>query len=391
MISVPALLCDIMMVIKMTNQVERNIPMAMPQFDKEMAEAAMSALQNERFVLGESVFKFEEEFARYVGTKYAVSTSSGTNALQFAFLALGVGNTDEVITSAFSFVASSNSVLHVGATPVFADIDAKTYNVDSAMLKQRIGKQTKILLPVHLYGYPCGMSEILDLAEDHGLKVVEDACQAHGAEYAGHKTGSIGDVGCFSFYPSKNMTVCGDGGMITTNNEDVAKLAAKLRDCGRKSQYEHDIVGYTSRLNTVNAAIGRVQLRRLDEWDEKRRNVASFYDDILSDVEGITIPPKGGSRVVPVYHLYVIRTQKRDELKDWLKRKGVQCGVHYPIPIPMQPIYKQMFGYKNGDYPVSELVSESCLSLPMYPDLSKEQVKYVCDSIQEFLLQRRTS
>ena len=373
------------MVTGMTNQVERNIPLAMPQFDKEMAEAAMNALQNERYVLGESVCKFEDEFARYVGAKHAVSTSSGTNALQIAFLALGIKKSDEVVTSAFSFVASANSVFHAGGTPVFADIDAKTFNVDLKKVKGRIGKRTKALLPVHLYGYPCNMSEILDLAKDHGLKVVEDACQAHGAEYAGRKTGSIGDVGCFSFYPSKNMTVCGDGGMITTDDDDVAKLAAKLRDCGRKSQYEHDVVGYTSRLNTVNAAIGRVQLKRLDEWNRKRRKVASFYDEMLSDVDGVTLPPKGDSRVVPVYHLYVIRTKRRDELKDWLKKFGVHCGVHYPLPIPLQPIYRQLFGYKIGEFPVSELASETCLSLPIYPDLSKDQVKYICGKVQEFL------
>jgi perosamine synthetase len=364
------------------------VPLAAPVFDEEMAEAALHALRNERFVLGEDVFKFEEEFARYVGTRYAVSTSSGTNALQIALLALGIGRGDEVETSAFSFIASANAVLHVGATPVFADIDAKDSNVDPKEMTHSITKRSKALLPVHLYGYPCRMKEILNIAEDSGLKVVEDACQAHGAECEGRKAGAIGDVGCFSFYPSKNMTVCGDGGMIVTDDEDVAKLAAKLRDCGRKTQYEHDVVGYTSRLNTVNAAIGRVQLKRLDEWNKKRMRNASIYDRLLSDVDEVNTPPRGDAKVKPAYHLYVIRSKRRDELKGWLQKNGVQCGVHYPLPIPQQPIYKKLFGYASGEFPVSEVVSATCLSLPVYPDLTEENIDYICGQIHDFFRSR---
>ena len=362
----------------------RVVPLAAPVFDEEMEAAAVNALRHERFVLGEDVFKFEEEFARYVGTKCAVSTSSGTNALQIALLALGVTAGDEVVTSAFSFVASANAILHAGATPVFADIDAKDFNVDPEKVKLKITKRTKAFLPVHLYGYPCKMQEISEIAENHGLKVVEDACQAHGAEYAGRKAGAIGDVGCFSFYPSKNMTVCGDGGMIVTNDEETARLAAKLRDCGRKTQYEHDVVGYTSRLNTVNAAIGRVQLRRLDEWNKKRVDAASVYGKLLSDVEEVGCPPKGDSKVKPVYHLYVIKAKRRDELREYLQCRGVSCGVHYPLPIPLQPVYKKMFKFRAGEYPVSERVSGECLSLPMYPSLSEGDVEYVCGGIREF-------
>jgi perosamine synthetase len=360
----------------------RQVPLAMPVFDEEMEAAALNALRNERFVLGESVCKFEEEFARYVGTKYAVSTSSGTNALQIALLALGVRG--EVVTSAFSFVASANAVLHAGATPVFADIDAGTFNVDPQRMRQRATKYAGALLPVHLYGYPCAMDEIRDLAEERGLRVVEDACQAHGAEYVGRRAGAIGDVGCFSFYPSKNMTVCGDGGMITTNNEDVAKLAAKLRDCGRKSQYEHDVVGYTSRLNTVNAAVGLVQLQRLDEWNKRRLEVAGWYDKLLENVESVVCPPHGSGEVKPVYHLYVVRAKRRAELREHLKARGVATGVHYPLPIPLQPIYQQMYHFKSGDYPVSEQASRDCLSLPMSPFLSEEDVEYVCGHIRQF-------
>ena len=362
-----------------------SIPLGVQVFDEEMEQAALNALRNERFVFGEDVFKFEEEFARYIGSKFAVSTSSGTNALHIALLALGVSGGCEVVTSAYSFVASANVVLHAGASPVFADIDSEDFNVDSAEIRRKVTKRTRALLPVHLYGCPCKMKEIGDIAADRNLKVVEDACQAHGAEYDGQKTGAIDDVGCFSFYPSKNMTVGGDGGMIVTNDEDVAKLAAKIRNCGRKSQYEHDVVGYTSRLNTVNAAIGRVQLRRLDEWNRRRREVASLYDALLSDIDGLDLPPMGDSRVKPVYHLYVIRTERRYALVNWLQKNGILSGVHYPLPVPLQPLYKQLFGYKSGEYPVSERVSSMCLSLPIYPNLSEDDVKYICGKIREFL------
>ena len=362
----------------------RSIPLALPVFDQEMEDAAVNALRHERFVLGEDVFKFEEEFARYVGKKFAVSTSSGTNALQIAILALGVGEGDEVVTSALSFIASANAVLHAGATPIFADIAAKCFNVDPNKMKLKITKHTRALLPVHLYGHPCEMQKIMNIAEEHDLKVIEDSCQAHGAIYYGRKAGAIGDAGCFSFYPSKNMTVCGDGGMIVTDDEDVAKLAAKLRDCGRKSQYEHDVVGYTSRLNTVNAAIGRVQLSRLDEWNRRRVQLAAKYHKLLSNENEVTAPPRGSSKVKPVYHLYVVRAKRRDALREYLQRNGVSTGIHYPLPIPMQPIYKKMFKFKKGDYPKSERVSEECVSLPIYPTMTVDDVMYVCEKIKEF-------
>jgi len=360
------------------------IPLSKPVLDDEMTEAAIAALQNEKFVMGESVFKFEEDFAKYCGVKHATSTSSGTFALQFALQALGIEQKTRVITTPYSFVATSNAALWAGATPVFADIDPKTYNINAELAKQELNNETKAIIPVHLYGFPADMQAISDLFDDHGCAVVEDACQAHGAEFRGRKTGSLGDVGCFSFYPSKNMTVCGDGGMATTNDEDVASKIAKLRDCGRKSHYEHDCIGMTARLNTVNAAIGRVQLKKLDMWNEKRRACARMYDHLLKDIEGLTLPPGESSVVKPVYHLYVIRTTLRDELKDRLESFGIQFGVHYPLPIHLQPIYRSLFGYKEGDFPESELVSKSVLSLPMFPDLEKEEVEYVCEKVHEF-------
>lgn len=365
------------------NEVQ-NIPLALPIFDEEMKAAALIALQNERFVLGEDVFKFEEEFANYIGVKYGVSTSSGTNALKISLSALGITNRAEVITSAFSFIASANAVLHAGATPVFADISPRDFNVDPEKMRLKINEKTKALLPVHLYGYPCQMDEILDIANDRNLKVVEDACQAHGAKYYRKKIGAIGDVGCFSFYSSKNMTVCGDGGMIVTNDEDIAKLAAKLRNCGRKTQYEHDVIGYTSRLNTVNAAIGRVQLKRLDEWNLRRTLNASLYDKLLSNIDEVSVPPKCDAGAHPVYHLYVITAKKRNELREWLQKNGIQSGIHYPLPIPLQPIYRETFGFKRGYYPISERVAEECLSLPMYPDLAEDDISRICAVIREF-------
>lgn len=360
------------------------LPLIKPIMNQEMIQAAIDALKNERYVLGESVYKFEEEFAKYCGAKYAISTSSGTDALYLSLIALGVGEQDHVITTPFSFIATSNAILLVRATPIFADVDAKTCNIDPSQIRRRITRRTKAIIPVHLYGYPSDMERIMEIAEAHKVIVVEDACQAHGAEYRGSKVGAIGDVGCFSFYPSKNMTVCGDGGMVVTNNEETAEMVAKLRNCGRKTKYVHDVVGYTARLNTLNAAIGRIQLKKLDEWNEKRRRNAVLYDKLLSDMDEVVLPPAGNSYVKPVYHLYVIRVKGRDKLKKWLEDNGIQCGVHYPLPIHLQPIYKELFKCKDGEYPISELVSQTCLSIPMYPNLTSNEIRYISEKIHEF-------
>lgn len=363
---------------------EVTIPLMKPAFDKEMEKAAVDALSSERFVLGESVFRFEEEFAKYCNVDYAVSTNSGTDALRIALLALGIIPKLQVITTAASFIATSNAVLHAGAAPTFADINMETYTVDPQKIEQAIEARTKAVIPVHLYGYPAEMFSISDVARKHGLYVVEDACQAHGAHYQGKKVGSLGDVACFSFYPSKNMTVAGDGGILVTNNRKLASKSAKLRDCGRKSQYIHDLIGYTSRLNTVNAAVGRVQLKHLDEWNEKRRRNAEAYGRLLSDVVELTLPPKGNRKTRPVYHLYVVRTEHRGDLKKWLESKGVQCGVHYPLPIHLQPIYRKMYGFRKGMYPMSEELCKTCLSIPMYPELSKNEIDFISEEIHEF-------
>jgi perosamine synthetase len=361
------------------------IPLSKPTFDEEMKEAVVSALQNERFVGGESVHKFEEEFARYCGSRFAVSTASGTAALVLSLIAEGVRG-GEVVTTPASFVASANAIIHAGATPKFADIDLRTYTIDPEKVRASFGKNEKALVPVHLYGFPAAMKELCKLASERGIPVIEDACQAHGASYDGKKTGSIGDVGCFSFFPSKNMTVGGDGGMMVTNDESIAERVRSLRDCGRAkgSKYTHDMLGFTERLNTVQAAVGRVQLKRLDAWNEKRRQVASEYNDSLSDLGDLVRPPSDDFLVRQVYHMYAIRCERRDELREWLSSRGVETGVHYAAPIHLQPIYRHMFGYKGGEFPNSEALCDSELSIPMHPSLASEDVEFISGAIHDF-------
>ncbi len=356
-----------------------------PVLDTEMVEAALHALQNEKFVLGESVHKFEEEFARYCGTRYAISTGSGTAALQIALQSLSTGHMDNVLTTPFSFIATSNAIIHAGATPKFVDVDQSDFNLTARAAEGGITQNTKVIIPVHLYGRPCRMEEFKDLAHARGLKLVEDACQAHGAEYMGKRVGSFGDAACFSFYPSKNMTVGGDGGMITTNDEQVAEAAKSIRDCGRdgSSKYAMSRVGYTSRLNSVNAAIGRVQLRRLDDWNLARRRVAAVYRRELEGIDKIELPAEDESDSRSVYHLFVIRSPLRDGLQQRLASKGIETGVHYPIPIHLQVPYREMFGYDEGVFPTSELLAKEVLSLPIHANIREEEVKFVCDQIRE--------
>jgi len=368
------------------------ISLAKPVFDDEMKEAAIHALQNEPLVLGESVHKFEEEFARYCGTKFAVSTGSGTAALMLSLIAEGV-NGGEVVTTPASFASSANSIIHAGATPRFADITPDTYTIDHVKVRNSINKRTRAMIPVHLYGFPAAMRELCEIASEWEIAIIEDACQAHGASYNKSKAGSIGDAGCFSFHPSKNMTVGGDGGIVVTNDESFAERVASLADCGRVkgSKYLHHLIGFTERLNTVQAAIGREQLGRLDGWNERRRYIASKYDELLSDLEDVVTPPTGNAVVRPVYQLYVIRCRRRDDLREWLARAGIESDVHYPVPIHLQPIYRQMFGYRGDEFPNSEALSADVLSIPMHPGLTSDEVEFVSACIHEFYEKRNGS
>ena len=366
----------------------KRIHLANPVIDAEMKAAALSALENEMMVLGESVFKFEEEFSRYCGTKYAVSTASGTAALSVTLQALNIGHGSEVITSPFSFIATANSIVHAGADPIFADVDDSGMNLSPSKTRAKIGSKTRALMPVHLYGRPSRIDEFQDIAVDSELSLIEDACQAHGAEFKGRKVGSIGDAGCFSFYPAKNMTVGGDGGMITTNNEELADAARSIRDCGRdkNSKYYHGRIGFTSRLNTVNAAIGRIQLKRLDSWNQARRRLAERYRKELENVREIVLPPLEASFEKAVYHLFVVRTKLRDQMKKRLAEIGIETGIHYPRPIHLQTPYRQGYGYAEGTFPLSESLSNEVLSLPMYPTLAEDELVRVCEALKKILV-----
>ncbi len=355
------------------------IPLTKPEINEEMKNAAIAAMENEHFVLGESVFKFEEEFARYIGTKYAISVNSGTSALMLAEAGLGIKAKEKVIVPTNSFIATANAVVMNNSIPVFAEIDSHDGAIDTSALKSMDTKGVRGIIPVHIYGNPCNMDELLEFAREKNIFVIEDACQAHGAEYGGKKAGALSDAGCFSFYSTKNMTVCGDGGMVTTNNEELKNTIVILRNCGRISQYEHPVLGYTMRLNTINAAIGRVQLKYLDEWNEKRIKIAEIYRKNLPSSMVLSETKNGKS----VYHLFVIKCDNRDALAGYLKKEGVGTAVHYPIPMHKQQVYKEL-GY-NISLPVSENFANKILSIPVFPSMKKDEALFVCEKINEFV------
>jgi perosamine synthetase len=359
------------------------IPLFKQVFTKEMRSAAIDALQNERWVLGEPVFRFEELFAKYCTTDYAVAVSSGTHALQFSLAAISVKN--KVLTTPFSFIASANAIIYAGAKPKFCDIEPASYNIAVDEIAKNLTQDVDAILPVHLFGQPCEMDEIAYFAEKHKKGLIEDCCQAHGAEYSGKKCGTFGDAGCFSFYPTKNLTVCGDGGMVVTNSKYIVEFIRKIRNCGRCDSYAFDIFGHTARLNSVNAAIGIVQLKILDKLIARRIYLADLYKRYLSEIAEISLPFRA-ENTKHVYHLYVIKANRRDALKKYLKQKGVETGIYYPIPIHKQPIYKNK--YRTKTYPVAEHCTEIVLALPIYPELRVSDLKYICECIAEFYERR---
>ena len=354
---------------------------------QEMIDAAADALANEPLLFGESVSLFEEEFARFCGTDYAVSVNSGTDALIFTLMAAGVEK-KHVLTTPSSYIATANSAVHAKAKPVFCDIDKKTNNISPKEIAKAVKKDRKIaaIIPVHLHGYPAAMDEINGIAEKRGLFVLEDACQAHGALYSGKRTGSLGNTGAFSFNPVKNMTIGGDGGMVTTNDEKIAKKVRMLADSGRENPYthEHEIVGFTSRISSVSAAIGRVQLRHLDSWNAHRGEAAKKYTAALAGIEGLILPEGELEDVRPVFNKYAIKSEKRDGIRSALYAAGIESDSHYPIPIHLQPPYRKM-GHKKGEFPNAERFADTTLSLPMAADMTEEEIGTVCRTVREFL------
>lgn len=352
----------------------------------DVMSAIESVLDGMNLFLGENVYHLERDFAEQCHAKYGVGVGSGTEALFLALSACGIGVGDEVITVPNTFFATVEAIALTGARPVFVDIDPDTYTMDARQLEDVVGPRTKAIIPVHLYGQPADMNPIKQVATKYGLKVIEDACQSHGATYEDRRTGSLGDVAAFSFYYSKNLGAYGEGGMIVTKSRAIATHVQMIRNHGSSQRYHHTYYGTNSRLDEIQAAILRVKLPYLDQWSTRRRALALEYTKRLEEVAEVKTPVEreGSSHV---YHLYVIQVPDRDALEAWLKRHGIQTGIHYPVPIHMQPACAHM-GYGEGSFPVAEAAADRILSLPIYPELSIEDVAYICQTIKDYYSKR---
>jgi len=358
------------------------IQIAKPLIGEEEKKAVREVLESGRIAQGPVVAEFERSFSGYVGCRHGIATSSGTAALHLALLACGVRPGDEVITTPFSFIATANSILYCGARPVFADIDEMTFNIDPERVREKITGRTKALLVVHLYGQPCRMDELLELCREHDLRLIEDACQAHGAVYKGRRAGSLGDCGVFSFYPTKNMTT-GEGGMITTSDPGIAEKARLLREHGSRKRYHHETLGYNYRMTDMAAAIGVVQLKRLEGFNKKRIENAARLTEVVEKIPELK-PPHVMDDILHVYHQYTIRAtggfrMTRDEVARRLWKRGVGTGIYYPVPIHRQPVYQGL----EASLPVSEKLSKEVLSLPVHPGLRDEELELICKALQE--------
>jgi perosamine synthetase len=365
------------------------IPLSKPYIDKEIKESVLEVIDSGQYILGNHSRLFEEEFAQFIGVKHAVLTSSGTSAIFLVLKAFGVEPGDGILVPSLTAFPTVEPIFHVGAKPIFIDID-ETFTMDPKHLEKVLKNSSQMqkvkgIIPVHLYGHPADMETLLDLAKHYGLFILEDCCQAHGARYKGRRVGSMGISGCFSFYPSKNLTVFGDGGILVTDDETLAKHCRMLRDHGRKEKYEHELVGYNLRFNEIQAAVGRLQLKRLEGFNESRRQIARWYSDGLKGLPMIT--PKVQDWAEPVFHLYVIQTSKRDSLATYLKERGIQTGIHYPVPCHLQPAVQNTLG-PQPNLERTEEASKKILSLPIYPELEKEKVDFVCATIKEFFNKR---
>ncbi|MFH1958621.1 MAG: DegT/DnrJ/EryC1/StrS family aminotransferase [bacterium] len=363
----------------------------------EIDGAVSDVLKGGHYILGESVKKFEDEFAAYCGARYAVGVNSGTDALLLSLVACGIKRGDEVITVANTFFATAEAISHSGAKPVFVDIDERTFNIDAGKIEERITRRTRAIIPVHLYGHPADMSAVTAIAEKHKLKVIEDACQAAGAKYRlsgkphtsvvsgddlrgkWKPAGSMGDCGCFSFVPAKNLGGYGDGGMVVTDNPEIAEKIKQLRNHGSAEKYLHGLVGYNSRLDEIQAAILRIKLKKLDKWNSARREIAGLYGKLLENT-GLVLPvEKKGAR--HIFHLYVVRSRNRQQLQKFLNLRGISTIIHYPVPISRQAAYR---GFKRTFLPVTERCTGEILSLPVFPEMSEAQARYVCGAVRDF-------
>jgi len=356
---------------------------------KPEIDAAISrVLESSQFILGEEVAAFENEFARYTGADHAIGVNSGTSALHLALVAAGIGEGDEVITVPFTFVATVAAVLYTGARPAFVDIDPLSYTMDPNRIEAAITPRTKAILPVHLYGQPADMDPILEIARRHHLTVIEDACQAHGADYKGRRVGSIGDIGCFSFYPGKNLGAYGEGGAAVSSKGEYVRRIRMLRDWGAEKKYQHVLRGYNYRMEGLQGAILRVKLGYLDKWTEARRGHAAQYTKLLADSEiGL---PRERPYARHVYHVYAIRTKEREHLQRALQEEGIQTGIHYPIPVHLLPAYADL-GHHAGAFPHSERAANEVLSLPMFPELCGSQIDEVSRAVSNAVTPRNAA
>lgn len=375
----------------------------------ELNKVTLDVLSSANYILGKNVTEFEKEFAEYVGVKHAISVGNGTDALVLTLKAMGIGEGDEVITTPFTFFATAESISAVGATPVFVDVRKDTFNIDTSKIEDKITEKTKAIMPVHIFGQAADMDEINEIAKKHNLLVVEDACQAIGGKYKGRNIGSLGDMACFSFFPTKNLGCAGDGGMIVTDNDDLAVIARALRthgsgENGQKAfnllnnveeevqtsegandtvynplKYYNYLIGYNTRLDAIQAAILRVKIREIDKWNARRREIVEQYNEEFKNLDLVT--PVCDENNQHVYHMYILQSEDRESILSKLKDKGVATGVYYPVPLHLQKVYKDL-GYKEGDMPVSEYLSHRTFAIPVYPELNEEQIKYIIDSIK---------
>lgn len=354
----------------------------------EIDAAIQEVINRTAFAGGSFVQKFEEEFAAYCQCKYAVGVSSGTCALWLSLLGRNIGKNDEVITVPNTFIATVEAISLCGAKPVLVDIDEATYNLNPALLESAITSKTKAIIPVHLFGQMANMDAIMEIARKNNLLIIEDACQAHGAEYKGKKAGSFGEAGCYSFYPGKNLGAYGEAGAVVTNNEELAIKLRILRDHGQTKKYYHDMIGWNARMDGLQAAVLSVKLKYLDSWNQARKSHAKMYSQLLQNTDSI-ITPFEADYCEHVYHVYAIRSGERDSLMEHLNQRGISCGIHYPITIPQSAAYKTMITEQNC-FPIAESCSRSILSLPMYAELTEQQIEYVTQNIIEYLSTQKT-